>query len=220
MNADALVRGTTARPCRRGRGSTARARSAPRRPGAARGTTASWSTSTSDRPIARTFPASLQLGERSPRVQQRHGRVEPVQQVQVDDVDAQSSQRCVAGLPHVLGASVAHHGARLDLDRTALGADAQLVTAGRDGGVGQRAPDELLVGERPVHVGGVEERDPEIDRSMDDGDRARRRRARSACTSTTCPCTPGRSPRRPCRRSCASASRHPNGARDEHLRRR
>ena len=50
-------------------------------------------------------------------------------------------------------------------------------------------PDEHLVGARPVHVGGVEEGDAELEGPVDGGDRlvvvARRRRSR------TCPCSRG-----------------------------
>ena len=53
-----------------------------------------------------------------------------------------------------------------------------------------RAADQLLVGERAVHVGGVEERHAEVERPVDRRDRlvvvARRRRTRS------CPCSRGR----------------------------
>ena len=55
-----------------------------------------------------------------------------------------------------------------------LGGDDEAVALALD-----RLAEQLLVGERPVHLGGVEEGDAEIDRAVDGGDRfvvGRRRR--------------------------------------------
>ena len=76
-------------------------------------------------------------------------------------------QRAVAGLAHVLGPPV--DGARGRVVGVAhdaeLGGDDRLVAV-----PGQRLADEHLVGVRPVHVGGVEEGDPELERPVDGGD--------------------------------------------------
>ena len=67
--------------------------------------------------------------------------------------------------------------------------DHHLVAVARD-----RLADELLVGERPVHLGRVEERAAELERAVDGGDRPHpRRRCRRR---RTCPCSRGRGRRR------------------------
>src|SRR5262249_20820607 len=53
-------------------------------------------------------------------------------------------------------------------DDAALGGDDRTIAAATE-----RAPHELLVGERPVHVGSVEERHAEVERAMDGGNRLR-----------------------------------------------
>ena len=63
----------------------------------------------------------------------------------------------------------AEHVVRAVLDDEAgLGGEHDLVAA-----AGERAADELLVRERAVHVGGVEERDAELERAMDHRERLR-----------------------------------------------
>ena len=65
-------------------------------------------------------------------------------------------------------------GRAVDAEPAAVGA-ALVAEFGREhdlvAAAGDRAADESLVGERPVHVGGVEERDAEVERAMDRGDR-------------------------------------------------
>ena len=70
-----------------------------------------------------------------------------------------------------------------DVLEEALGADAEEITVGsadvaelrrqRDfvAPVANGAPDEFLVPPRPVHVGGVEEVHPQLDRAVEDADR-------------------------------------------------
>ena len=95
-----------------------------------------------------------ELGHRADALLDRDVLVDPVQVVQVDDVDAESPQRCLAGLADVLGPAVAADLARcvvLD-DQAGLGGDLDLVAA-----PGEGPADELLVRERAVDVRGVEE---------------------------------------------------------------
>ena len=56
-------------------------------------------------------------------------------------------------------------------DDAELGREEDLVAA-----AGDRPPDQLLVGVGAVHVGGVEERDAELEGAVDRADRLRRRR--------------------------------------------
>ena len=87
--------------------------------------------------------------------------------VQVDDVDAEATKRVVAGLQHVLGLAVhAHERAVLAALVAELGGEHDLASAVLDG-----APHEQLVRERTVHVGGVEEVHPAVERLVDRGDR-------------------------------------------------
>ena len=111
-----------------------------------------------------------QLGHRADGLLDRHGLVDPVLVVEVDVVDAESRQRGVARGPDVLRPAVdADPGAVGQPLVAELGGELHLVAAvltGRD-----RAADQLLVGERAVHVGGVEEGDAEVERAVDGGDR-------------------------------------------------
>ncbi len=94
--------------------------------------------------------------------------VDPVLVVEVDVVDAQPGQRGVTGLPHVLGATV--DGAPGRVLRIAhdgeLGGDDRLVPAGAEGPAQQD-----LVGVGAVHVGGVEEGEPQVEGAVDGGHR-------------------------------------------------
>ena len=82
-------------------------------------------------------------------------------------VDAEPLQRGVAGLAHVLRLAVdAEEAAVLAALVAELRREHDLVAA-----AGDRAADELLVRERAVHVGRVEEGDPELERAVDRGDR-------------------------------------------------
>jgi hypothetical protein len=94
-------------------------------------------------------------------------RVHPMLVVQVDHVGHHASQGRLAGAVHVLGAAV-------DADPAAVGSalvaelrrQHHLVASSE-----KCTAEQLLVRERAVHVGGVEEGDPELDCPMDRGDR-------------------------------------------------
>ena len=108
-----------------------------------------------------------QLGHRADGLLDRHRLVDPVLVVEVDVVEPEPLQAGVAGLA--------------DVRRTAVDAAEALVARVPDvaelGGqhdllapVGDGPADQHLVGERPVHVGGVEQRDAEVERAVDGGD--------------------------------------------------
>ena len=87
--------------------------------------------------------------------------------VEVDRLDSESSQRRLAGGADVLGAAVDPEELTLLAAHVPeLRRDYDLVAT-----VGDRLADELLIRERAVHVGGVEERDPELERAVDRRDR-------------------------------------------------
>ena len=86
--------------------------------------------------------------------------------VEVDVVHAQSAQRVVACLVHVLRAAVhAQAAAVLRALVPELGGQGDLVAAAAD-----RLPHQSLVGEGAVHIGGVEKGDAEVEGAMDRGD--------------------------------------------------
>ena len=104
-----------------------------------------------------------QLGHRPDRLLDRSVRIDAVQVVEIDVIHPQSGQAALDGSTHIGGRSV-------DLQRGAVGvvADAEL---GRDESlvppVGQRLADLDLVGVRAVHLGRIEEGDPQLQRAMD-----------------------------------------------------
>jgi len=79
--------------------------------------------------------------------------------IEVDVVHAEALQRRLVAADPVERAVLAAHVADRRRDDDAVAA------------VGDRPADELLVGERAVHVGRVEERDPELERPVDRPDR-------------------------------------------------
>jgi hypothetical protein len=87
--------------------------------------------------------------------------------IEVDVIDAEPSQRRLGALAHVFGPAVdaeerpvlAAHVAELGRNHRAVALAAQ------------RLPEQLLVDERPIHVGRVEEVDAELERTMDGRDR-------------------------------------------------
>ena len=125
------------------------------------------SAAASDMPKCLTLPAVDQVLDRAGDLLDRHVGVDPVLVVQVDHVEPEPAQRALDGAGDVLGAQ--HPAARLALDRVdvlgELGGDHDLV-----GVRGERLTDELLVGVRPVDLGGVEERDAEVDGTVEQGD--------------------------------------------------
>ncbi len=145
----------------------------------------------SERPIRRTFPAVHELGHGTDRLLDRDRLVDPVLVVEVDVVDAEPGQAGVAGRLDVAGAAVDPAGFRvLGVAHVAeLRGDDHLVSSTLD-----RSADQPLVGEGAVHVGGVEQRDAEVEGALD-------RRGRlglvGACRRTpTSPCSRGLVPRR------------------------
>ncbi len=86
--------------------------------------------------------------------------------VEVDPVGAEALERALDRAAHVLRATVAHAGPLAVFvafrPHAELGRDHVLVAA-----AGDRPADQLLVAERPVHLGGVEEVDPQLERALD-----------------------------------------------------
>src|SRR5439155_25634065 len=107
------------------------------------------------------------VGHRAHGLLDRRARVHPVLVVEVDRLDAEALQAPVARGAHVLRPPV--NGAH---PRIVAAHDAEL--GGDDGLVApaaERASDQLLVGGRAVHVGGVEEIDAEVEPALDGRDR-------------------------------------------------
>ena len=110
-----------------------------------------------------------ELLHRAHRLLDRRVRVHAVLVVEIDVVDAQAAERSVARLMHVLG--IAAHAQPLAVRPphvAELGGEHHLVAATSDG-----ATHELLVRERAVHVGRVEEVHAQLERSLDRRDRLR-----------------------------------------------
>lgn len=85
--------------------------------------------------------------------------IDSVLVVEVDLLDAEALEGCVAGLAHVLGATANATVFRVAAaDDAELGGNLDLVAPSSD-----RFSDELLIGSRSVHVGGVEELDTAIE---------------------------------------------------------
>ena len=87
--------------------------------------------------------------------------------VEVDHVDAKPPQAGVTAGFHVLRSPVDAKEAPVGAAHIAeLGGDDDMLAIAR-----QTAPDELFVAADPVHVGGVEERDAQLDGAVDGSDR-------------------------------------------------
>src|SRR4051794_22636703 len=105
-----------------------------------------------------------ELGHRADGLLDRRLLVDAVLVVEVDGVHAEALERRLARLAHVAGvaadaeelAVLAAHVAELRGDQRALPAP-----------LAQRAADKPLVGERAVHVGGVEQGHAELERAVD-----------------------------------------------------
>jgi hypothetical protein len=108
-----------------------------------------------------------ELGHRPDRLLDRRVGIDAVLVVEVDVIDAEALQRGIAGLAHIL--RVAAHAEELAV----LAAHVGELRRQHDvvATVGDRLADELLVRERPVHVGGVDEVDAELERAVDRRDR-------------------------------------------------
>ena len=107
-----------------------------------------------------------QLGERADGVLDGCVRVDPVLVVQVDVVDAEPLEGSLEGGADVGRAAVEVAGAAAGVgDHAELGGQHHLVAPSADG-----PADELLVGERAVDLGGVDQGHPEVERSVDGAD--------------------------------------------------
>lgn len=107
-----------------------------------------------------------QLGHRAHGLLDRNIRVHPVLVVEVDVVHAEALQGGVTRRADVVRAAVdAHAGAVRESLVAELRGQLHLLALIADG-----FADELLIGERPVHVGGVEEGDAEVEGPVDGGD--------------------------------------------------
>ena len=127
------------------------------------------------RPSRRRSPRSASRGRRGAGSRGRCGRA------------PRRCERRLAGLAHVLRvAADAEELAVLAAHVAELGGDQRPLA----GPLADRAADELLVRERAVHVGGVEEGHAELERAVD-GARPPRSR-RGSRRTRTCPCSRGR----------------------------
>ena len=106
----------------------------------------------------------------APRLFERHLRIDAMELVEIDHVDAEPAERCLDRLADVLRARVVVQrvaAARAD-DESRLGRHHRAFPVTLE-----RAPHELLVRERAVDVGGIQQRHPQVERSMDHRDRLR-----------------------------------------------
>jgi hypothetical protein len=111
-----------------------------------------------------TYLARLdQAFQGPPRVFDGHLSVDAMLVVQVDHVDTQPLKRRVARRAYVLWPTVDPDPGAIRVALVAeLGGYNDLIPSS-----GNRGADEQLVGERTVHVGGVQQRDPEVQRLVD-----------------------------------------------------
>src|SRR6185312_158769 len=105
-----------------------------------------------------------QLGHGADSVLDRHGGVDAMLIVKVDDVDAEPLQARLAGLDHVLRPPVDAL-ARCGLDLAEFAGEHDAVAPPLEG-----AAQELLVVAPTVHVRGIEEIDAAVDGVLDEGD--------------------------------------------------
>ena len=108
-----------------------------------------------------------QVLHRARDVLDRHVRIDAVLIEQIDAIGLQPLQRGLGDLPDVLGPAVQAGSAdRWPNFEAELGGDHDLVAERRE-----RLADQLLVGERAVDLGGVEEGDAALDGGADQRDR-------------------------------------------------
>jgi hypothetical protein len=102
-----------------------------------------------------------QFGHAADRFFDRHVRIDAMLVKQVDRVNAKPLQRSLASPSGVLRATI-YSRRRVSIPaHRELGGDHQAVAPTFDGGA-----DKLLVAKRPVHLGGVEKGNAEVDRLM------------------------------------------------------
>jgi hypothetical protein len=109
-----------------------------------------------------------QIGQGADGVLDRHLRVHPVLVVQIDVLGAEPLERPLDRGPGVVRVPVdgAPAVAAAVREQPELGRDHHLVPAARES-----PAEQLLVDERPVDLGRVEERHPQLDRAVDGADR-------------------------------------------------
>ena len=125
------------------------------------------STPASDSPMWRTLPSAHQVGHSADGVLDRSVRVDPMLVVQVDVVSAEPLQGALDGGADVRRAAVDHAGPASGVRHQAeLRRHHDLIAATLD-----RPPDQFLVEEGSVDLGGVEVGDAQIQRPVDGADR-------------------------------------------------
>ena len=137
----------------------------------------------------RTLPSATSSASSPDGVLDRRVRVDPVLVVQVDVVGAEPLQGALDGGADVGRAAVEHAGAASGVRHQAeLRRHHDLVAATLDG-----PPDQLLVEEGAVDLGGVEVGDAQVERPVDGADRLGVACRRRCCSSRTSTSRPGRS---------------------------
>ena len=120
----------------------------------------------SDRPMWRILPSVTSSASAPDRLLDRRVRIDPVLVVEVDVVGTEPPERSLEG-----GADVGRGAVEVARTTASVGEHAELggqhhlVAATPDG-----PADEFLVGERPVDLGGVDQRHPQIERTVDGAD--------------------------------------------------
>ena len=110
-----------------------------------------------------------QIGHGTDRILDRRGAVDAVLVIEIDVIDAETAERRLAGLAHVVGlAADAEEGAVIAAHIAELRGQDHLIAAAADG-----ASDQLFVPEGAVHIGRVEEVAAEVESAVDGGDRRR-----------------------------------------------
>src|SRR6266545_40286 len=108
-----------------------------------------------------------EIGHRADRLLDRRPRVDSVEIVEVDVVDAEPLERCLARPPDMCRAAVyASVAWFIGANEAEFRGQYDILAAARD-----RPADELLVGEGTIHIGGIEEVHSELQRAMDRLDR-------------------------------------------------
>src|SRR6185437_4802082 len=110
---------------------------------------------------------AYEIGHRSDRILDRHLGIDAMLIVEIDVIHAQTPQRCIARLPHVIRRAVdAKIGTGFRAHVPELGREHYPVAT-----IADRLSNELLVGEGSVHVRCVQQRYSELDRAMNRRDR-------------------------------------------------